>query len=100
MIQWIWHNVYAQFGIGLVILLGCAAVGYLFPPLRRLAIEIGAGVIGYLAIYEKGVLDEKKRKDALQREAENKAVASGKSERAAAESDAASGVRDGYDRDK
>ena len=68
MIQTLWNSSVAWFGIGGSLVLAAAAVAYFFPPFRKQAIAVGAGILGVLAIYGKGAADAK-RKDRERRDA-------------------------------
>lgn len=50
-----------------LIVAGCAALGYFFPPLRRIAFEVAAVAVAATAIYTKGNRDraatEQRRRD-------------------------------------
>ena len=98
MFDWI-NPVAAWLGFGGLGVAGLIAIAWFFPPFRKLAIEIGAVVIAVMAIYAKGASDARKRAKELQDAAERRAIESGKTDRTAAERDAASGVRDGFDTD-
>jgi hypothetical protein len=99
-LDYLWHSTVAWLGIGGAIIAACLAAAYFLPPFRKLALSVAAGVAGFLAIYAKGASDAKRREREKQQAAEKRAVQSGQRDRAAAERDAAGGVRDGYDRDK
>lgn len=100
MSDYLFHSVYAWIGLGGITIIILAIVAWAIPGFRLLAIEIAGAILTATAIYAKGASDAKARQQALQKKAEDKAIASGKTERAAAESDAARGMRDGYDRDQ
>jgi hypothetical protein len=100
MIDYIWHSVAAQLGIAGVFIAGLLAVAYFFPPFRRLALSAAAVVLGVAAIYAKGASDAARRAKERREAEEKAAVERGERARADAERDAASGVRDGYDRSK
>ena len=93
------HHVIGLIGLGGVVIVGLAVVAWFIPGFRLLAIEIAGGIIAASAIYLKGASDAQARDKARQTAAENAAVASGKADRAAADRDAAGGVRDGFDTD-
>ena len=99
MLSFLWHNIWAVMGIGGVIVIILAAISYFIPQFRLIAIEAAAGVLAATAIYAKGVSDANARRKALEKKAEDAAIASGKADRAAADRDASSGVRDGFNTD-
>jgi len=93
-------SIWQWFGLGTGALIGLGFIAWYFPPLRRLAVELGVAIIAGLAIYRKGIADESTLSAAKQKAAEDKALKAGTDARASAERDVASGVRDGFDRDK
>lgn len=98
MMDFIFGTLWGWVGTAVLVVLACIAVGYFFPPFRRIAIEIAAVVIAAASIYTKGNRDEaKKWNKAIDRD-----VAKGKQARSDAERDVSSGrVRgDEWDRDK
>jgi hypothetical protein len=98
--DYLFHSTFAWLGLGGVSLVALGAVAYFFPPFRKLAIEAGAAVFTVMAIYGKGAADAKRRDLARQKAEEDAAILRATSNRNRADTDAASGVRDGYDRDK
>lgn len=91
-------SIYLWFGLGGISLAGLGAVAYFFPPLRKLAIQIGLAILAVMAIYGKGVRDAT-RKSKIEQEAERqKAIKAGNAARDAAMRDVADGVSDGFDR--
>lgn len=101
MIQdWLWHSTIAWLGAGGITIVILAVIAWFIPGFRMLAIEIGGAILTAMSIYAKGASDAKRRQQQLQKEAEDRAIASGKSDRAAAERDVANGVDDGFDTDK
>lgn len=61
--DFLWHSIWGWVGGAGLIVVACAAVGYFFPPLRRVAIEIAGVVLAATAIYAKGTRDESKKWD-------------------------------------
>jgi len=102
MIDFLWHSTAAWLGIGGAAVAALAAVAWFFPPFRKLAIQIAAGVIAVMAIYAKGASDAKKRERQRQAEAEQRMVKKGNDARRSAEHDLAAGkLRDDeFDRDR
>ena len=100
MLDFLWHNIWAVMGLGGVIVILLFAVAYFIPQFRLIAIEAAAGFLAATAIYAKGASDANARRKALEKKAEDDAVASGKAARAAADADVARGVKDGFDTDK
>ena len=97
--DFIFHHIIGLLGTGGIIIIGLAVVAWFIPGFRLLAIEIGGGILAATAIYLKGAKDAEARDKARQDAAERAAVASGKTDRSAADRDAASGVRDPFDTD-
>lgn len=89
----------AWLGIGGLIAVGALVLGYFFPPIRRIAIEIAVAVMTVGLIYAKGRREGSAAKQAEWNRAEDKSVQRGKDARTAAERDVAGGVRDDFDRD-
>ena len=99
MLNWIWHSVAAQIGIAGLAIAGLLAVAWFVPFLRRWAIGAAGLIFSAAAIYAKGASDANARRKAIEKQAEDAAIASGKAARTAADADAASGVRDGFNTD-
>ena len=97
MSDFILHSLWGWLGLAGVIVAACVAVGYFFPPLRRIAIEVAAVVIAATAIYTRGSRDEA----AKWNRAIEKDVQKGQQARSDAQRDVESGrVRgDGWYRD-
>jgi hypothetical protein len=100
LLDYLWHSTVAWLGIGGAIIAACLAAAYFLPPFRNLALSAAGTVAAVLAIYAKGASDAKRTEEEKRRDAEKNAIATGQADRAAAERDAAGGVRDGYDRDQ
>lgn len=73
MSSFVFNHLYGWLGLTGVIIAGCIALGYFFPPLRRLALEIGAIALTAATIYTKGNRDEAARQQKLKDEAVRKA---------------------------
>jgi hypothetical protein len=99
-ISYIWHSVALQIGLGGLVIAGLLAIACFIPIFRNLALTAAGVLFGLLAAYAKGAKDASDHAKQEQAAAEGKAVDAGTAARAAAEHDAAGGVRDGYDRDK
>lgn len=100
MFDWI-NPLYAYIGVGGVAVAACAVVAWYFPPLRKPAIAIGAGILAVLAIYRKGSKDASDRAARQRAEEERRAIERGHKARTDAERDVSSGrVRDRWDRDE
>lgn len=56
--EFIFGTIWGWIGTAGVVVIICVAVGYFFPPLRVIAIEIAAVVISAASIYAKGNRDE------------------------------------------
>ncbi len=99
MLHWLFSSLAGWLGITGLIIAGCAAVAYLFPPFRRLALEVAGVAFAAAAIYTKGNRDEARKWN----EAEQAAIDKGNDARADAERDVAAdpdGVRnDKFNRD-
>lgn len=59
-------------GLAGLIVVGCAVAAYIFPPFRRIAIEIAAVVFAAAAIYAKGnrdrsALENRRKEEAVQK---------------------------------
>ena len=93
------HTLIGWLGLTAVIVAGCAAIAWFFPPLRRIAAEVAAVAIAAASIYTKGNRDEARKWS----DAENRAIDKGNDARAAAERDVSAdpdGVRnDKFNRD-
>lgn len=89
----------AWLGIGGLIAVGALVLGYFFPGIRRIAIEIAVAVLTIGLIYAKGRREGSAATQRKWNEAEAKSIQRGKDARTAAERDAATGMRDGFDRD-
>ncbi len=100
MFDFIWNHAWVWFGAGGITIIILAAIAYLIPGARLIAVEIAAGIIAAGSIYAKGASDAKKRQLARQAEAEAKSIANAKADRASAERDLANGVSDGGNRDQ
>lgn len=98
--NYLFHSVYAWIGLGGVTIVILGVIAYFIPGFRLLAIEIAGAILAATAIYAKGAKDQKGQDQTKQKRVEDAAIAKGKTDRAAAERDAARGVRDGYDRDQ
>jgi hypothetical protein len=59
-------------GLTAVIVIGCVALGYFFPPLRRIAIEVAGVALASATIYTQGNRDEKKKWDQAEQNTINK----------------------------
>jgi hypothetical protein len=70
MFSWILDHYIATLSVSTLFVIGCGAVAWFFPPLRRLAVEAAVLVIGALAIFTRGYMTAK-RED---RERSEKAV--------------------------
>ena len=99
MLDFLWHSVWAWIGLGGITIIILAVVAWFIPGLRLIALEIGGAILAATAIYAKGASDATARRKALEKKAEDAAIASGKTDRAAADADAARGMRDGFDTD-
>ena len=99
MLDFLFHNIWAWIGLGGITIIIAIAVAWFIPGLRLVALEVIAGVAAATAIYAKGASDANTRRKALEKKAEDAAIASGKRDRTAADADAARGVRDGFDTD-
>lgn len=95
----LWHSVTGLLGLGGLTIIVLAAIAWFFPPLRRIAIEIGMAILAVGSIYAKGASDEKRKRELLEKQAADNAVAAGNRARSDAARDAGSGVSDGYQRD-
>ena len=99
MLSYLFHSVWAQLSLATIVVIGLLALAWFVPFLRKWAIGAAGLVAGAAAIYAKGASDAANRAREKQAAAEKQAIESGKADRAAAEHDAAGGVRDGYNRD-
>ncbi len=103
MTQWLLQLLAASFlswlGIGGLIAVGALILGYFFPPMRRIAIEIAVAVVTFGIIYATGRREGRAAKQREWDDAEARSIQRGTDARAAAERDAATGMRDGFDRD-
>jgi len=100
MIDYIWHSVAIQIGLGGTLVAGLLAAAYFLPPFRRWFIGAAGIVMAFLLAYAKGAKDAKRRADEKQAEAERQAIARGNKARDDAKRDVAAGrVRDKWDRD-
>lgn len=97
--HWIFTSFVAWLGIGGLVAVGALALGYFFPSMRRVAIEIAVAVLSFGLIYAKGRSEGKAAKQKEWDDAEQRSIQRGKDARVAAERDVASGVRDEFDRD-
>lgn len=97
--HWVFTSFVAWLGIGGLIAVGALVLGYFFPPIRRVAIEIAVAVLTIGLVYARGRKEGSAAKQKDWDNAEAKSVQRGKDARAAAERDNAGGVRDGFDRD-
>ena len=104
MTQWLLQLLAASFlswlGIGGLIAVGALILGYFFPPMRRIAIEIAVAVVTFGIIYATGRREGRVAKQAEWDQAEQRSIERGKKARDEAESDAARGIDDGFDRDR
>lgn len=64
MFSWILDHYIATLSLATLFVIGCGAVAWFFPPLRRLAIEAAVLVIGALAIFTRGYMTAKKEERA------------------------------------
>ena len=68
MAEWLWHSTLAWVGMSTLIVIGCLAVAWFIPPLRRLAVEAAVVVGSAALLYAKGSADraseERKKSDA------------------------------------
>lgn len=96
-----WLNPSVGWGaFAFMIIAGCLAVAWYFPPFRKLALTIAGAVAGAFALYRKGAKDAAARKQRQWDEAERKSVERGNQARRDAERDVRDGrVRDRFDRD-
>jgi hypothetical protein len=100
MFDFLFNSIWGWLGIGGSVIAACVAIGWFFPPFRKLAWTIAGATAGVLAIYTKGAADAKRRERERQAAAERKAVERGNKARADAERDVRTGrVRDKWDRD-
>lgn len=87
-------------GVAIAVVVGCVAVAMVFPPLRGIALAVGAAAIAALSIYAKGSRDAAKRKQAQWDKAERDSIKRGNKARSDAKRDVDAGrVRDPHDRD-
>src|SRR5512144_2245554 len=100
MIDFIWHSVWAQLSLAGILVVGLLAAAWFSPVFKRWFIGAAGLVLAAASIYAKGAADAARRAKERQDKAEREAIESGKRDRERADSDAAGGVRDGYDRDK
>ena len=65
--DFLFHSLAGWLGITGIIVVICGVVAWFFPPLRRIAIEVGAVVLAAAALYAQGSRDraalEQRRKD-------------------------------------
>lgn len=98
-LSYLWSSVWGWVGITGVVIAGCAVVAYIFPLLRREAIEVAVIAAVSTGIYAKGYHDEYVQVKAQWAAAETKARQLGDAARADALRDAATGMRDANDSD-
>jgi hypothetical protein len=90
----------AWLGIGGLIAVGALVLGYFFPPIRRIAIEVAVAILTVGLIYAKGRREGSVAKQKEWDDAEAKSVQRGKDARTAAESEPAPDeLRDPLNRD-
>jgi hypothetical protein len=96
--NFLFHSMWGAIGGTALIVVACVAVGYFFPPLRRIAIEVAGVALAAATIYTKGNRDEA----AKWNQAVQKDLQKGQDARAAAQRDVDAGrVRgDEWNRDK
>lgn len=64
MLSWILDHYIATLSLTVLIVIGCGAVAWFFPPLRRLAIEVGVLVAAAATIFTRGYLTAKREREA------------------------------------
>ena len=100
MLDFLFNSIWGWLGIGSSIIAACVAIGWFFPPFRKLAWTVAGATAGVLAIYAKGANDAKRRERERQAAAERAAIERGNKARTDAKRDVAAGrVRDKFDRD-
>ena len=96
-----WINpLYAYLGLAGMGIAGALAVAYFFPPFRKAALAVAAGIAGVAAIYRKGAKDASERAERQRKAEETAAIKRGHDARTNAERDVARGVRDKFDREQ